>query len=80
MKWRTVFTDSESEKGVTPVCTDERHPWVVAGAYPPDSETSAPDGVEVFDCCRGPVLGCESVSAARVIANMLTVLAVGIAD
>lgn len=80
MKWRTVFTDSESEKGVTPVCTDERHPWVVAGEQPLWVAGTSSDGPDTFDCCRGPVLECESETAAQVIARALTEAHVEIAD
>lgn len=64
MKWRTVFTDSESETGVAPVCENRD----------PDLHESDGGPLEhrVFDCCPHPHIETWSEPGARELAALLS--------
>lgn len=66
--WRTIFTDSESQSGVAPVCPHQDDPAKHTPGFDGD-----PAGAEwVFDCCPGPHIECYSEQAAADVARRLT--------
>lgn len=57
MKWRTIFTDSESETGVAPEC-ENPHTGL-------DYNGSEPDPHGVYGCCPHPHIETYSERIAR---------------
>jgi hypothetical protein len=62
--WRTIFTDTESETGVAPVC-DLPH------------DESGQDESSVHDCCPHPHIETYSEPGAKRLAALLTELDAG---
>lgn len=63
MKWRTIFTDTESETGVAPVC---------------EQQGDKGHGIDdVGDCCPHPHIETYSEPGARRLATLLTELDAG---
>ncbi len=62
--WRVIFTDSESETGVAPICDQPE----VHGAQHGDG----PNSPWVYDCCPHPHVECWSEQVALDLAQRLT--------
>lgn len=63
--WRVVITDSESERGIAPVCPQPDVHAMMHGGKPDDSW--------VYDeCCVGPHIECSGEQSAKLIARLLT--------
>lgn len=71
MMWRTIFTDSESETGVAPVC--EQTIGVPVGLH----ENEPGVGHWVYDCCPHPHIETYSEPGATRLATLLTELDAG---
>lgn len=69
--WRTIFTDSESQSGVAPVCPEQANSDGPHGQYEPGHAAWA-DDTGVYDCCPHPHLETWSESEARKLAAELT--------
>lgn len=67
--WRTIFTDSESQSGVAPVC---EHQNDVAKHSSGDGYGKVADPNGVYDCCPHPHLEVWSEGEARKLADGLT--------
>lgn len=71
MKWRTIFTDSESETGIAPECARQSEPngphRITDG--PPVADTKG-----VYDCCPHPHIECYGEASAQALAVFLTAL------
>lgn len=61
MRWRTIYTDSESLTGVAPECLEQNH-----------LEHMEDDPTGVYDCCPGPQLETYGEDIARQLAELLT--------
>lgn len=68
MKWRTVFTDSESETGIAPVCPLQEDTQSV------HSMGDGQDAEGVYDCCPHPHIECHGEASAAALAVFLTAL------
>lgn len=60
--WRVIGTDSESESGVAPVCTN-----TIGEGGPHDDYNDT----WVYDCCPGPHIECWTPHAAKEVAAAL---------
>jgi len=72
MRWRMIFTDSESLTGVAPVCDDPTGLHLVA-------DFNAEDVNGVYDCCPHPHIECWTERAATDIAQRLNEAEAGMA-
>lgn len=70
MRWRTVYTDSESLTGVAPECPYQDDP---AKHTIPDDPTLA-NAEGVYDCCPHPHIECWGEASAVALAVFLTAM------
>lgn len=70
MKWRVVFTDSESLSGVAPVCDQPDLHVMEYG--------EGPDSFSVYDCCPHPHLQTCNENDAKRLASILNDLDAGV--
>jgi hypothetical protein len=63
--WRTIFTDTESETGVAPVCEQ------------PEYHDGGSDDSGVYDCCPHPHIETYSEAGAKRLSALLTELDAG---
>lgn len=69
MRWRTIFTDSESEHGVAPVCPQ---PDVHVMMHGMEFDLGPSDPFIYDECCIGPHIECHGHDEAKAIARLLT--------
>lgn len=68
--WRVIFTDSESETGVAPICDQpDTHAYV---------DDNGPGSPWVYDCCPHPHIETYSEPGAVRLAALLTELDAGL--
>ena len=68
-RWRTIFTDSESESGVAPVCPQPDVHAMMHGV----EFGGAGDPFVYDECCfAGPHIDCFDVNTAKLVAQLLT--------
>lgn len=72
--WRTIFTDTESESGVAPVC---EHQNDVAKHSSGDGFGVVVDPHGVYDCCPHPHIETCREDGAKRLAALLTMLDAG---
>lgn len=75
MKWRTIFTDTESQTGVAPVCKEQGDTSGGHGQF--EGLKVWADEHGVYDCCNWPHLETYSEQGAKRLAELLTELDAG---
>jgi hypothetical protein len=78
-KWRTVFTDTESESGVAPICPEQR---TLVGQHDPDDHDGGWRFNEafVYDCCPGPHIQCWTPHVAVRLRDFLNEYSIEVCD
>lgn len=74
--WRVIFTDSESESGVAPVCPRQREDGWEHDRRAQGEGESGFDEYGIYDCCPHPHLEAGSTEQAKALVKMLNEFAV----